>query len=213
MIRINKNYNPNYDMGELSPNEIHELIYTPWEDPAFPLRFNKELTCSEIKDSVFFTNTITFLKTLLEMENVPTATAKGNLNRKIVKIVFDKLIIDEDDREFTLKYNKVLNETNVFPLHIIRTVCESADLVFRSRNRFLVSEELQHLLSEQRAGELYYLLFDSFFRKFNLGCLDRLAELGSIQQTIAYSIYRLGEIADSSPFNMKPGLKFCIKMV
>lgn len=138
MIRLNNNYNPDYDMGGLSPNEIHQLLYTPWEDPAFPLKFNQELIYSEIKDSVFFTNTTTFLKTLIEMENIPTATATGNLNRKIVKTVFEKLILEEDDRVFTLKYNKVINEIDVFPLHIIRTVCESAEIIRKRKNKFLV---------------------------------------------------------------------------
>ncbi len=196
MIRLN-DYTPNPEIEGLSPNEIYQLIHTPWDDNDFPLKFNKELKYSDIKDSVFFTNTTTFLKTLIEMENIPTATAKGNLNRKIVKIIFDKLILPEDYKRFTLKYNKVINEEDVFPLHIIRTVCESAELIFQSKNRFLFSEDKQHLLSEERAGELYHLLFISFFRKFNLGYLDRLLDLEYNQHTLAYSIYMLGAIADS----------------
>ena len=81
------------------------------------------------------------------MENIPTSTAKGNLNRKIVKIIFDKLILPEDYKRFTLKYNKVINEEDVFPLHIIRTVCESAGLIFQTKNRFLFLINKQHLLS------------------------------------------------------------------
>ena len=41
------------------------------------------------------------------------------------------------------------------------------------------------------------MLFNSYFRELNLSYLDRLAELECIQDTIAYPIYRLGEIADS----------------
>ena len=52
-------------------------------------------------------------------------------------------------------------------------------------------------MSEGKAGELYRLLFTGYFTKFNIGYLDRLFELECIQQTIAYSIFRLGEIADS----------------
>ena len=173
MIRINDDITPDPEIEELSPNEKYQLIHTSWDDNNFPLKFNKELKYSDIKDSVFFTNTTTFLKILIEMENKPTATAKGNLNRKIVKIIFDKLILEEDYKKFTLKYNTVINETDVFPLNIIRVVCESAGLIFQTKNRFLFSEEFQQLLSEERAGELYHLLFISFFRNFNLGYLDR----------------------------------------
>ena len=142
-----RNSDPDPEMGNLSPEQVSRLIYFPWEKETFPIKFNKELTHSELKDSIFLTNAITFLKTLIELKNENTATVKGNLNRKIVKIVFDKLIIDEDDREFTLKYNKVINEIDIFPLHIIRTVCESAGLIFQTKNRFLFLEDKQHLLS------------------------------------------------------------------
>ena len=68
MIQINYNNTPDPDIEGLSPNEIHQLIYTPWDDNDCPLKFNKELKLSDMKDSVFFTNTTTFLKTLIEME-------------------------------------------------------------------------------------------------------------------------------------------------
>ena len=192
-----RNKAPDPEMGGLSSEQVSRLIYSSWDDIKFPLKFNKELKYSDVKDSAFFTNTTIFLKTLIEMEKEPTATAKGNLNRKIVKVLFDKLIIDEDDRRFTLEYNKVLNEMDVLPLHIAKVVCEAVGLIHKQKNKFLVVKKYQSLVSEGKAGELYHLLFTGYFTKFNIGYLDRLFELECIQQTIAYSIFRLGEIADS----------------
>ena len=194
MIRIDYDNQPDPKMGNLSPNQVYRLTNLPWNDPDYPIKFSKNLIYSDIKESVFFANTTTFLKTLIEMEKENTATAKGNLNRKTVKLLFDKLILEEDYKKFTLKYNKVINETDVFPLHIIRVVCESAGLMFKTKNRFLFSEEYHHLLAEERAGELYYLLFNSYFTKFDLGYLDRLPDLECIQTTLGYSLYRLSKV-------------------
>ena len=169
----------------------------PWDDDNFPLKFNKKLKLSELEKSVFLANATTFLKTLIESKNENTATATGNLNRKFVKLIFDKLIIPEDHKESILKYNKVINEADVFPLHIVRIVCQSAGLIHKRKNKFLVSKKHHSLLADERAGELYALLFNSYFTKFNIGYVDGLPTLASIQHTIAYSIYRLGEIADS----------------
>jgi hypothetical protein len=190
----NQNTTPDPEMGGLSPEQVARLIHLQWDNSDFPLKFNSELKLSDLKQSPFFTNTTVFLKTLLEMENEKTATATGNLNRKFVKTVFDKLILEKGYKESTLKYNKVLNEVDVFPLHVIRIVCENAGLIHKRKNRFLFVKKHQDILSEEKAGELYHLLFNAYFRQFNLAYLDRMAELDCIQQTIAYSIYRLGEI-------------------
>ncbi len=191
------NVTPDTELGGLSPDQVSRLIYLPWDDDKFPLKFNTKLKLSELKHSVFFSNTTTFLKTLIESKNENTATARGNLNRKFVKLIFDKLIIEEDQKESILKYNKVINEPDVSPLHTIRIVCESAGLIHKRKNKFLVQKKYQDLLSDERAGELYALLFNSYFTKFNIGHVDRLPELDFLQHTVAYSIYRLGEIADS----------------
>ena len=192
-----RNTTPDPEMGGLSPEQVSRLIYLSWDDNNFPLKFNKELTLSELKNSSLFTNATILLKTLIEMEKEPTATAAGNLNRKIVKILFDKVIIDEDHKKFIIEYNKVINEIDIFDVHTARVVCQSAGLIHKRKNKFLVVKKYHNLLSEERAGELYALLFESYFRKFNIGYVDRLPSLDSIQHTIAYSLYRLGKVAGS----------------
>ena len=192
-----RNAAPDAELGGLSPDQVSRLIYLSWDDDNFPLKFNNKLELSELKNSVFFANAAICLKTLVELKNENTATAAGNLNRKFVKLIFDRLIIPEDQKKFTLEYNKVINETDVFPLHIVRVVCQAAGLIHKRKNKFLVPRKHYSLLADEKAGELFHMLFHSYFRKFNVGYLDRLAELDCIQHTIAYSIYRLGEIADS----------------
>jgi hypothetical protein len=194
-IMNRRNVTPDPTMGGLSPNQVTRLVYLSWDDDRFPLKFNTELTLSELKDSVFFTNARTFLQNLKEQSKENTATAAGNLNRKFVKLMFDKLIISEDHKKFILEYKKVINEEDVFALHIPRVVCQSAGLIHKRKNKFLVLKKYHSLLSDEKAGELYALLFNSYFTKFNIGYADALPELAGVQHTIAYSIYRLGEIA------------------
>ena len=194
-IMDKRNTAPNTAMGGLSPEQVYRLLYTPWDNNNFPLKLNKELTFSDIKDLTFFTNTTTFLKTLIELEKEPTATVRGNLNRKTVRILVDKLIFNEDGKQSILRYNKVINEEDVFPLHIIKIVCGYAGLIHKRKNRILVTKKHQHLLSENKASELYHLLFNTYFTKLNIAYLDPLPEWGCIQETFAYSLYRIGKVA------------------
>lgn len=211
MIRINPDIRPNHtiqeiidarnnrpdpEIGGLSPNQVYRLIHLPWEDNNFPIKFKKNLELSQLKDSPFFTNTKILLTTLLELKNINTATAKRNLNRKVVKAVFDSLILDSETREDILRFNKVINEEDVMPLNVVRIVCEEAKLLLCRKKKFLVSSRGKELLSDEKAGQLYYQLFSNYFRKFNIGSVDRLPFLDCVQHTIGYSFYRLSRIAD-----------------
>jgi len=191
-----RNYRPDPELGNLSPNQVYKLIYLPWNAPDYPIKFNQELKISDLKHSTFLTNATIFLQTLLELKDQDTATAKRNLNRKFVKAIFDKLVIDSDIKEDILRYNKVINEEDVFPLHLIRIVCEEAKLIQCRKKKFIVTTNGKKLLFQDNIGELFNGLFITYFRKFNIGYIDRFSDLDSIQQTIGYSLCRLGKIAN-----------------
>ena len=191
-----RNKRPDPELGGLSPNQVYRLINLTWEDSNFPIKFNKTLKLSQLKDSVFFTNTKILLTTLLELKNINTATAKRNLNRKVVNTVFDSLVLDSETREDILRFNKVINEEDVLPLNVVRIVCEEAKLILCRKKKFLISSRGKELLHNDKAGQLYYQLFRIYFRKFNIGYVDRLPALDCVQNTIAYSFYRLSRIAD-----------------
>jgi hypothetical protein len=191
-----RNNRPDPEIGGLSPNQVYRLIHLPWEDNNFPIKFHKNIELSQLKDSVFFTNTKILLTTLLELKNIDTATAKRNLNRKVVQAVFDSLVLDSETRADILRFNKVINEDDVLPLNVVRIVCEEAKLILCRKKKFLVSSRGKELLQNDKAGQLYYELFNSYFKKFNTGYVDRLPALDCVQHTIGYSFYRLSRIAD-----------------
>lgn len=191
-----RNNQPDTEMGGLSPNQVYRLINLSLEDSNFPIKFNKNIELSLLKDSAFFTNTTTLLTTLLELKDKDTATAKRNLNRKVVEAVFDRLVLDSETRADILRFNKVINEPDVMPLHVVRIVCEEAKLIQYRKKKFLVSSRGKELLPDEKAGQLYYELFNSYFKKFNMGYVDRLPAFDCVQNTIVYSFYRLSRIAD-----------------
>lgn len=189
-----QNTAPDPEMGGLSPEQVSRLIYSKWTDEHFPLKFNDNLETSDFKQSSLFQNVRTLLNMLLEMEKEKTATVRGNLNRKLVKAIHDKLILEKRDKEFVYHYKKIINEEDVFPLHIARVISECAGLIHKQKDRFLVKKKHQELLAEENAGKLYSLLFKTYFSMFNLSYLDGLPEAHSIQHTIPYSLLRLKEL-------------------
>lgn len=183
-------------MGNLSPNQANKLIYSKWEGSDSTIKLNENLVLSDLQEARFLLNARIFLEALANQEG-DTATAKGNLNRKFTKLIFERMHWRPGHKEDTIRFNKVLNEHDVWPLHIVRIICELARLVRKRKRKFLVTNKGQQLLAEQKAGELYTLLFRTFFRQFNLSYLDSLSECYGLQGTIAYSLYRLKKVATS----------------
>jgi hypothetical protein len=175
----------------LSPHQVYRLIHLHWNDPDYPMKFNKQLKISDLRHSAFLANTTIFLKTLVELKDQDTATAQRNLNRRFVKAIFDKLIIDDDIKKDILRFNKVTNEEDVLLLNVVRIVCEKAKLIQCRKKKFIVTAKGKQLLSKENTGELFYRLFIAYFRKFNIGYVDRLPDIDSVQYTIGYSLCRL----------------------
>jgi len=182
--------------GNLTPQQIARFQDYHWGDTEFPLQFNHSLSIDDVNQSLFFRNSKLFLNKVMEYQNTSILTDQSNLNRKFVKLMFDEMELDEEDRESTLKYNKVINEEDVFPLHIIHIVCGSAGLTHKQSKKLYVYKKLHALLSDEKAGELYYRLFDAFFNKFNLAYLDRLPEMAGLQETIDFSLYSMYRLCD-----------------
>jgi len=188
------NSRPDPEMGDLSPNHVSQLLHFAWNDPNSPIELNEQLPLSDLQNARFLLNTRIFLQAL-QSSKIPTATAKGNLSRKFVSQMLEKMHWPDDYLKQLRKYNKVVNEHDVFPLHIIRTICECAGLIRKRKTFFVITTKAKGLLADEQAGPLYALLFHTFFRKFNLDYLDRLTEYQCIQDTIAYSLYRLEKVA------------------
>ena len=191
------NDTPDPQRGNLTPNQLRLLQYANWGDDVCPVHFNTDLSLPDVNSSIFFYNTRLFLKELSKVQNQITATRKGNLNRTFVKRMFKKMKIDKDERKSIRHCTKVFNEDDVRPLHIIKIICEAGGLINKRSQKFHVTKRYQDLLSDDKAGELYYLLFKIYFRKFNWGYCDRLPKLESLQGTFDYILYRISKVCNN----------------
>ncbi len=190
------NQQPDPEMGNLSPNQVNKLIYSKWEGSDSTVKLNEDIVLYDLQEARFLLNARIFLETLANQQG-DTATAKGNLNRKFTKLMFERMHWRPGHKEDTIRYNKVLNEQDVWSLHVVRIICELAGLVRKRKRKFLVTNKARKLLADGKSGELYALLFRTFFRQFNLAYLGCLPECFGLQATVVYSLYRLKSVAAS----------------
>jgi hypothetical protein len=198
VTKINERHNntPDPEMAGLSPNQVFRLINLPWENENFAIKFNNQLSIDDVCGSYFYKNSMILLNTLIELESENTATVAGNLSRDVLKMLFGRIILREVEKFFVGEFNRSFNERNFYTIHETRTICQMANLIRKKGRKFLVIRKYRDLLLDENAGNLYYLLFATFFRRFNIAYRDGFPALYSIQSTIPFSFYVIKRFAD-----------------
>ena len=190
------NRTPQEQLSGLSPEQAARLFADDWGGDG-PLRLNEFLALSDLRDVRFLFNARVVLSTL-ESEGPAKATATTkSFPRKFVDSVIDRMAWDEGRLENVKEFNKVIDEQDVFPLHMQRIILKLSGLIKMRSGKLSTTQRGKGYLPEKRAGELYALLFRTYFRSFNLAYLDRLEQNAAMQQTMAMTLYRLGRTTRS----------------
>lgn len=170
------------------------LLAADWEDPNGALRLSQGLALADLASSVFLQNT-RILLTELDESGGTAATATGNLNRVFVRRMFDRMCVARPTRESLLSVCKVMNETDVWPLHIVRIISECAGLVCLRKKKFQLTRRGRELVPDSAAGALFRKLFLAYFRQFDLQYDFQWRKVPGIQQTMAVILWRLEVVA------------------
>ncbi len=190
------NRQPQPELGGLSPDQLARLLADDWEGEGV-IRLNSTLALEDLAGSPTLERARSVLRWLQEKGKVRATTA-GNLPRAAVAELLERLRWPQGYLEELRAYNKVINEQDVFPLHLVRVLLELAGLIEQRKGSFSLTRRGAELLAERRAGELFALLFRTHFRKLNLAYLDQFGpEATGLQHTIAYSLYSFGERTDA----------------
>jgi hypothetical protein len=183
-----------------------DLLVANWMSPGGPFRLSADLGLADLAEAEFFLNARLFLRALVEEDGAAT-TATGNLNRVFVGRMFERLNLPSVSRESIRRYCKVVNEHDLWALHLARIISEFARLVARRKKRFHVTKAGRVLLPDDQAGALYCALFVAYFRRFDLS-YGQLRDVPGIQATVAAILWRFDDLAqDWTPVG---GLARCI---
>ena len=180
------------ELGGLAPDQAFLLNQCGWWADPFPIRLEPNLSFEDVGQTPFLHNVRAFLRATDESGGAPT-TAKGNLTRAFVGHMLELLRLRPGRMEMIRQVCKVINEPDVWQLHIVRVICQLGGLVRKYKKRFVVTRKARELLPEHRAGALYHHLFDTMFRRFNLDYLTNVAEVPGIQETFPYELYRIAQ--------------------
>jgi hypothetical protein len=156
---------PQAELGGLSPVQMYDLLSGDWKGSG-PLRL--AVLPPDVVAGSAFVGTARLLLQAAGVKGGLQATATGNLGRAVVREMLDRMAWPEYDRDEFQFAGKVLNETDVWALHIVRLVLGMARLLRRRSGRFHTTQLGRTLSVEEAAGLLQVDLFRTLFRQLNL---------------------------------------------
>ncbi|MCF7972378.1 MAG: hypothetical protein K9N55_01040 [Phycisphaerae bacterium] len=190
-----RNAQPDPALGGFSPDQVSSLLNLPWDDPGHPMQLNEMLSPSVLSPVRFLKNARLFLTDLMA-DTRPNATATGNLNRRFVAQMMERLDIEPRILNQIRRICKVINEPDVGEVHVLRLVCDVAGLIRLRGKSYQVVKEYETLLHESNAAVLYTILFEAYFTQFNLGYSDGFPDCPGIQSCIPITLAQLARRAD-----------------
>jgi len=153
------------------------------------------LDADETARSALAHNTLILLRQVIERGGLPP-TATGNLSRHAVTDMRKLIEWPDYDQGEAFQFNKVINEPNFLPLHVIRLLAQAAMLVRQQRRKLVATSLGGSMLSDDRQGGLLAILFHIAFWHMDLGYFGR-GLLGSWPQTdIGIVLWSLSVSAD-----------------
>ena len=158
------------------------------------LRLANDLTVSELNASAVARNSLHLLREAARGGGLKL-TATGNLARAVVAEMIDLFDWPDFDKTELFRLNKVINEPDFLPLHFVRLVTETAQLVRRHRGFLKPTILGRDLSKEPQGGALLPILFHVACWHCNLGYFDGGLHEGWPQRDMGVILWSLSVAA------------------
>jgi len=136
------------------------------------IRIANDLSANEIAGSPVARNTLILLRQAIERGGLPL-TATGNLSRAAVAEMCELIEWPDYNQADAFRFNKVINEPDFLPLHVVRILAQAATLVRAQRGKLVATPLGKPMPSDERQGSLPAILFHIAFWRMDLGYFGR----------------------------------------
>jgi hypothetical protein len=185
------NQMPIAQFAGLSPEQMLRLFHDDWLNPGGGFVVRRDLALSDVGHAQTFRNARTMLAAL--GRDGTRATKTGNLNIAFVgRMAHD---LEYPNKEILLEMNKRTNERSFRAVEDLRHLLIWAGLIRKHKGVFKATRKAHTLLSDEKAGELYVLLFLTMFQTYDLGYPMFGDEFAPLQAALPFAAYALGKYA------------------
>lgn len=160
-------------------------------DGVGPCRVQEDLPFAALAATTVLPNARLFMMAL--DDGGTRLTARGNLNRKFVELLLDRLQWDGSDAADIRSVCNRVNEQDFAPAMYLHAVFRLAGLVRRDKGLLKLTRKGQLLLPEEKAGRLQAVLLRTTFARYNPSYLDRFNMPEVFAPQISLILYLIGQ--------------------
>lgn len=181
------------DFEGFSPNEMHGLLYSPYDEEKSPLVLNTGIDDKLISQVRFYDHIFRFLD-ILKNQQPLKLTQKGNLPRKFCRTLCEMDILEEDYIAF--KNCLIMREEDSYYIHLINIFTKLIGFTKERQGKLSLTKKYEKYLDCKSTSEMFLYLFRNFTRKFNWGYSDFYPESWIIQSGFGFSIFLVQKYGD-----------------
>lgn len=179
------NQRPVDEFGGLSPDEVYQMTYYPFEASDLVTFDDSAL---EIRRALAFRMLVSLMNHIGD-EGVK-ATSTGNLPTSICTAMMHEFSNEVSLGDYYVDKKRIL-EKDFFELHVIKLCATLARLIRKYRGKYVLTRAGKSLLQEENHAVLYLMLFQTYARQFNWAYLDAYEPLTYIQTSFCVSLHFL----------------------
>jgi hypothetical protein len=183
-----------------SPNEMHGLLYSPFDAERSPMVLNLTLDASRYREAPITESIRRYLEVLHEAQPVKL-TARGYIPPAVVRQLWDAGVVVERGGWF--HDHAPSKELDCDYLGLLRFLCDGVGLTKKRHGELSLTKKAVPLLDPSRAGQLFAQLLEFYSVKLAWDSVDGYPASWIVQAGFGYSLYlaqRHGTIARNSAF-------------
>lgn len=188
----------NYQIGDFegfTPEEMHGLLYSPFDPDRSPLILNTGIACESICQVKFYHHILQYLHALRGQEPLKL-TQKGNLPRKFCRELFDLKIYEDDIIAKHFQKNPLMKEDDFPYINLINIITHLSKFTKKQHGKISLAKKCHKFMTSGTAPALYCELFKTYITKFNWGYFDHYPESWIIQGGFGFSMLLVQKYGD-----------------
>jgi hypothetical protein len=172
------------DFEGFSPNNMHGLLYSTFDEKKSPLILANEIDGKLISNVEFNNHIINYLLKLKEEEPLKENSSKTYIEK-----------------------HPIMKEEDSFYIRLVNILTELAGFTKKVHGKKSLTKRCSKLLAFESSYQIYRDIFLTYTRKFNWGYFDLYPESSIIQNGFGFSIFL--EFSDNPYFTGKDQYEKC----
>jgi hypothetical protein len=186
---------PQPELGNLSPSQVHRLLMADPLDPDSPLRLRDDLPPEALDGSRLFHNIRVLLHFVADHDGLPLTQA-GNLRTQFVRELAQAMRLVGFEVGYAPGRTR-LTESDLRTLYYTRALAEGVGLLKRRKATVQLTRKGRALMSDAAAPKLFALLFLTSIRNPNFGFPVQVGEeWHELRHQMPFTLYALAGPAD-----------------